>query len=632
METLLPQMHDLSHLTQKANPGYTMAQASSYDRATKPGTETKPEWFANGDAGHFVREEVNNGRKEYVMADLKGPGAVVRIWSANPAGVIRFYIDGESEARYAQRMQPLLTGAVAPFEAPFAYEASRGTNLYFPIPYAKSLKVTVDQTDNNGARSLYYHIGFRTYAPGTSVDSFDPSALPLAQMRRVAALIQSPALPSSVIVNAKKAQLAKGQIVRLPVDRKGGSVVAFAIQGNFGADPSTALRHLILRARFDGEETIVTPLGDFFGSAPGINPYVSLPFTVAKDGSMLCRLPMPFRANAVFEVQNIGQNVVPIVITAATVARPWTPESYTLRAQWVTDRSNTRPFRDMSFLDAKGEGYWLGSMLHTSNPVPDWWGEGDEKVYVDGETFPSTFGTGSEDYYGYAWSSPLLFQRPYHAQTRCDGPGTRGQVSVNRWQIFDPIPFTKSLRFDMEQWHWATVDETVARTAYWYAKPGSSLPVRLNAKMLTPPEIEGMKPVVGAIEGEALRVISKSGGKLENQEGFYQLSGGKQLWWQFPAAGDRLVLEVPVPSAGKYEIIGHFCHAIDYGIHRVTINGKVLDPIDFFSTGLDWKKVSLGVHDLPAGKIKVEFECLGKRAEAKDGSMLGLDYLLLNKK
>ena len=45
----------------------------------------------------------------------------------------------------------------------------------------------------------------------------------------------------------------------------------------------------------------------------------------------------------------------------------------------------------------------VGDTLALHNGAAAWWGEGDEKIFVDGETFPSHFGTGSEDYYGYSF-------------------------------------------------------------------------------------------------------------------------------------------------------------------------------------------------------------------------------------
>src|SRR5678815_3493866 len=100
--------------------------------------------------------------------------------------------------------------------------------------------------------------------------------------------------------------------------------------------------------------------------------------------------------------------------------------------------------------------------------VKDWWGEGDEKIYVDGESFPSHFGTGTEDYYGYAWSSSERFEHAYHNQPRCDGPGNYGNTAVNRWHIMDRIPFTKDFKFDMELWHWEpSCNVSMSDVCYW---------------------------------------------------------------------------------------------------------------------------------------------------------------------
>jgi hypothetical protein len=144
-------------------------------------------------------------------------------------------------------------------------------------------------------------------------------------------------------------------------------------------------------------------------------------------------------------------------------------------ARWRTDFDvPTRPFKDMRWVEVTGRGRYVGTALAITNPWTDWWGEGDEKIYVDGENFPSHFGTGTEDYFGYAWGSPQLYTHAYHAQPRCDGPGTFGHNSEVRWHIFDDIPFTKSIIFDLELWHWKVGRvPAYTRTAYYYARPGA---------------------------------------------------------------------------------------------------------------------------------------------------------------
>ena len=134
----------------------------------------------------------------------------------------------------------------------------------------------------------------------------------------------------------------------------------------------------------------------------------------------------------------------------------------------------TRPVSDWNYITATGKGVYVGDTLCVFNPVSDWWGEGDEEVFVDGESFPSHRGTGTEDYYCFAWGSPRLFQGPFASQVRCDGPGNSGHAVVTRTRNLDAIPFTKSLQFDMEVWHWKDCKVGYAATTYWYALPGAT--------------------------------------------------------------------------------------------------------------------------------------------------------------
>lgn len=642
VQSLLPEMTDLSRLARRAAPAYTVSQASSYDRKSKePGN---PEWYANADYGQYDRTEQHGERTEYVMADLKGPGAVVRIWSANPSGTIRFYFDGEASPRFSAKMADLLTGKVEGLGEPFAYMASRGCNLFYPLPYAKGLIITADDSEQ-GAKRLYYHVNYRTYTESVSVTTFTPGDLKAnaAALKRIGGQLLDPSkLPTPAGAVGAKADwtLAPQSTEVLDMPDGPGEVVSLTIRlktraaaGAPWTDPSqphNVLRNLLLNIQADDEDTVSTPLGDFFGAAPGIVPYRSIPFEVSADGTMTCRWVMPYKTDMIVVLSNIGTVAADVSVEARARKAPFNPGTYYFRASWGGENVSTRPHHDMTLLDATGEGNWVGSMLHVANPVPEWWGEGDEKVFVDGERFPSTFGTGTEDYYGYAWSSNQPFQRPYHGQPRSDVPGNRGHSVVNRWHVFDPIPFRKSLRFDMENWHWAETETGFLHTAYWYSAPGGSAPGSIRHALLPVPEFVAPTPVKGAIEGESLTIASKTGGETEAQEGFWQISSGKQLWWKAVSVGDKLSLRIPVAKAGRYEVIGHFCLATDYGIHQLSVNGKDAgEPIDFYSPSLKWEKKSLGVFDLPAGDVTLLVKCVGEHVGAIPQRMFGLDYLLL---
>jgi hypothetical protein len=645
--SLLNEMHELKRLARRPVPGYMAAQASSYDRASaEPGNEA---WFANADAGKFLRTEEKPDRKEHVMADLKGPGAVVRIWSANPVGVIRFYFDGEQEARFAWRMSDLLTGKVEPFGDPFAYMSARGTNLYFPIPYARSLKITADDTQDNAARHLYYHVGYRTYPPTTDLRSLTQADLARSQPeieRAAAALKGLAAADDRGELRGRRALLfanlhepfltAAGPgaitLLRFRFRKADGPDIVEGAPWDHPANLHNALRQVRFIADFDGERSVDVPIPDFFCTAGGLLPFATQPIQVGEDGWLTCRFVMPFAREAKLALVSLGGPPLEVEHEATVAPFAFDAGTYLFRAQWLGDRLGSRPMRDMEFVKARGEGVFVGTSLHIANPTTAWWGEGDEKVYVDGESFPSTFGTGTEDYFGYAWCDPTPYARPYHAQPRCDGPGNRGHTNIVRWQTFDPIPFRTGLDFFIELWHWADVQVDYDRVAYWYSRPGGSLPRQVeNSKLLWLTHIPKPEPIKGAIEGEKLPIVSKSGGETEIQ-GFGALSSGQQLWWRDAKEGDRLVLRVPVPADGRYEVTGNFCHAKDYGIHRLSIGGKLLaDRLDFYSSGLEWKVLGFGTHELKGGTAEVVIESLGHRQEAIPRNMFGLDYLILKR-
>jgi hypothetical protein len=153
------------------------------------------------------------------------------------------------------------------------------------------------------------------------------------------------------------------------------------------------------------------------------------------------------------------------------------------RASWVEHKGietagsehtgGTGRHTDLIYLDLSGRGVYAGDAVTVFNTVDAWWGEGDEKIYVDGESFPSSFGTGTEDYYGYAWCRPEPFSHPFIAQPAGFGNFHPG-MSVNmRYRGLDAIPFGESIRSDIELWHWlrTTIDYTL--TSYYYIAPGS---------------------------------------------------------------------------------------------------------------------------------------------------------------
>jgi len=630
-KSLVAEMTDLAGMAEFPSPPYTCKQFSSYDRAARSPTEN---WFANGDCGQYLRVEERDGRKEHVMMDTDGPGAIVRIWSANPAGTLRIYLDGAAQPALEAKMDVLLGGKYPGLPRPIAGEYSKGWNLYFPIPYAKHCKVTSD------AGNFYYHVNYRTYSQGTPVESF--AADQIGQLKSaIEATVARMDAPGRIADKAGaetkpfQSQVQPGEAAVLASLAGPQAISRLSVRWTPSEDrDEPALRSTVLEMTFDGDTTVVAPLGDFFGTAPGLNPYESLPLSVAKDGRLESRWFMPFKNSAEVRVRNCGSR--PVAVRGEIVSQPhaWADATMLFHAKWRAEFDvPTEPKIDWNYLTAKGQGVFAGVAFAIDNPVKAWWGEGDEKIYVDGETFPSHFGTGTEDYYGYAWCFPDLFTHAYHNQSRCDGPGNFGRTSINRWHILDRIPFTKDFRFDMELWHWKKCLVNLSVIDYWYAKPGGKdtfKPLAPADLALRPMEPYQAPKVQGAIEGEAMKILQKAG-TAEPQE-WDGTSGGYHLWWRGgQKPGDTLTLGFPVERAGKYKVTAQFLKAVDYGIAQVAINGAAAgEPIDFFNNGvIVWGPVELGTFELKAGENTIAFTITGANAKAVRSYMVGLDYLML---
>jgi len=284
----------------------------------------------------------------------------------------------------------------------------------------------------------------------------------------------------------------------------------------------------------------------------------------------------------------------------------------------------------------KGQGTYVGDVLTLFNTANTWWGEGDEKIYVDGEYFPSHIGTGTEDYYGYAWCKPAFFESAFHAQPSGDGNLKPGFTVNSRFRALDAIPFTKSIQFDMELWHWAATTMSYAPATFWYAKPGATWDVKpdaMEAKRPVPKAVDDIiKPriVEGAIEGEKLSVAERTGGVTEIQNiTMYNWSRNAQLWWRDGKVNDTLTVEFDMDKAGEYDVTLGITKAIDYAICRIEINGETkAESADFFNPSVIARDIKLGPCKLVKGKNKLKVTILGANPSAVKKHMFGLDYIL----
>ena len=653
--SLLEEMTDRGALARFPDPAYGLHQASSYDRASI--SADKPGWFANDDRNQFVREEMRNGRKEKVLMDASGPGAIVRFWvtMAGPGagqGTLRIYLDGADVPVIEGNIFALISGGLLAEEplsqsvSPLSPLKERGHNLYLPIPYAKSCLVTFEQKADC---VLYYQINHRQYAPGTVVETYSPQAKSDARklLARTQFDLASSAAPSSGTEEKSFDRvLQPGESVE--VELAGPGAIRQLLLNLKAGDLQQALRSTVLVAEFDGEPAIWAPVGDFFGTGYQLHPYRSWFNEVTMDGTMRAYWMMPYERSARIVVQNLGVQPVELAM-AKVVAGPWKWDDRSLHfhaswRQYYTAKTKKEDGIDLNFVSLEGRGRYVGDTLTLFNAggpgktVQQWWGEGDEKIYVDGEGFPSNIGTGTEDYYGYAWCRPEQFEAPFHAQPSGGGNYTPGFTVNSRWRALDAIPFERSLRFDMELWHWSKTLVNYSPTTFWYGRPGARSNVPPSPEEAARPvfrnkeELLKLNTQAGLIEAESFLIAEVTEGKADVQEVHPKIewSGTGQIWWRGAQPGARLVLKVPVSKEGLYAVSGMFTYAPDYGIVTISINGvQVIKDLNLYSSRLKTGKVDLGSVKFRAGENDFEILMESTDPDAEPKYMFGVDYLTL---
>jgi hypothetical protein len=492
LETLLREMADPCAAASLPAPAYESLQASSYNRASVH--RDKPGWFADSDGTGFIRTENIDGHTEWVLMEHDGPGCITKMWTPffyydfndRQGPNIRIYLDGRPTPVVDESFIGLLTGHGF-LKPPFGGLTARAGDSYLPIPFAKRCKVTLT------ARSFYYIINYRAYPRGTPVTSFRKeqltSAAPAIETagKKLAAAAMVPAQPTGTETFA----LPPGskRKIKLPAGPAAVGWFSIRLTPEEKGDHSY-LRSTVLAVDCDGEPTIWCPLGDFFCCADSIHPYHTWQRTVAADGTMTCRWPMPYRQFATLALENRGRHAVQVERRYGMVPWQWNERSLHFHANWrPDDLLPGTPFVDWNFIDIRGRGVYVGDAWTVLNPTQGWWGEGDEKIYVDGaweRGFPTHFGTGSEDYYGWAGGvNPTRadeFSMPFLANVRVggvDGDHTRGFNICTRTRSLDAIPFTARLCFDME----ASPGTGQRRPAdflgysavtFWYARPGAA--------------------------------------------------------------------------------------------------------------------------------------------------------------
>lgn len=284
-------------------------------------------------------------------------------------------------------------------------------------------------------------------------------------------------------------------------------------------------RKIIVRMFWDKEESpsVEVPIGDLFGLGHNmIRNFVSLPLQMSpQDGrGFNCWFPMPFESEARIEVFNettaklnlyfyVDYEIYPAGTSMSDYGRfhaqwrrvnptsGWADPSVRWEGNsdvmWEAWRTPNKGENNYVILEAEGRGHYVGCHMDIdcfSRQANDWYGEGDDMIFVDGAAWPGIHGTGTEDYFNTAYGPVQEYQAPYHGiivnQGTPDWPW-RGKNSVYRYHIEDPIFFEKSIKVTIEHGHSNKLTNDYSSTAYWYqTEPHLPFPALLPVEQRLP--------------------------------------------------------------------------------------------------------------------------------------------------
>ncbi|HHP7240657.1 MAG TPA: glycoside hydrolase family 172 protein [Cyclobacteriaceae bacterium] len=661
MATLLEEMTNRESLARFPFYDFETKQFSSYDRlADTPGVKN---WFANQDRTNFLRKETTENGSEWVMFDSRQPGAIVRWWMTFAGegagdGTLRIYIDGSENPIIEGSAYDVMSGGILA-ERPLSASISkttvykrRGHNLYLPIPY-NSCKITYQGEgikENEAGEileesvAIYYNINYRQFVEGISVESFNTNTLHqyLPEIYAAQTALHDPyseffTEPAEETMKLRKLNVSESFELKLVGERQ---IKSFSMKLQ-AQNQSQALRSTIISISFDGNKTITMPVGDFFGTGYEINPYETYYSKVFYDGTMAAFWPMPFRKEAVIEVTNHGEQDVTISdLEIYTGDWHWDERSMYFSGTWKQwydkPTGGGDDPEDLNFVTIQGQGVYVGDLITLYNNKAAWWGEGDEKIYVDGEDFPSHFGTGTEDYYGYAWSRPEFFEHPFIAQPDGSGNLEKGTAVNIRFRALDKIPFDQKLQMDMELWHWTQTSIDYAPTTFYYVKPSAQVQhtfevAQVKKKVRFAPDerlLSTFEMVNLSIQGEKMELVRLDRGKMfpRSHANWDWEEDTHMVWWDAQVGDVALLRFSSTQAISGANVELQLTQSKNYGKVDLSINDSQNIVFDGYAPKIRVTQLNIKGIDINNGWNTLKVEVTGKNDKATN-HVFGIDYL-----
>lgn len=655
IEDFLDEMVSWESVCEFPKVEYQQMQTSSHDRRSD-NPQSKEDWFANNDGFGIIRTDTIDGRVEKVIFEENHPGVITRIWitTHSPRSTLRFYFDGHLEPDWIIPAYDLhrfglsaLSEGLLNTHTSYEVGVKGGSTLFLPIPYGRSCKITLEEPQGWNGVPRYFQANFRRYADSVQIESFSVEVAKRAS-KKIAETAKILTTPTSVKGRTTKSGgvLSPGESLRLDMPKGERVIRSIIVRCKEVDDWGEATRRLLVRMSFDGAHTVCVPLSDLAGAGMGTPEVRSLWLNSDGKESVSINWLMPYRKEATLSIENIADNSATVEVEAVTSRYNWNERSLYFHSAWRSEyglpvTNNHSECYDWRFATLKGTGVYRGDMLTLFNYARAWYGEGDEKIYVDGEEFPSHFGTGTEDYYNSSWAPVVPFHTPFGGAPRADLASSKGYNTWLRTRALDAIPFKESLVFNLEMISWVPGAVDYSTTVYWYGDIDSVAEdttdiMEAKREMPTPPADPAKYTFPSSIEMESLEVAAKSQAlQIDRQSmlGFPDgvWSGGKQLTCFGGTTGDWIRVVIPVKENGTYNVKLHATKAADYGKVLFLLGGKKTRVLDsYFAAVVNSGEIDLGKTTAKENKILLEARIVGKNP-ASLGYMFGLDCVVLEK-
>ena len=626
----------LSVLAQPAPPAPGIAELHRLDllpafkRSVKVGSVSSYDRTGGNNDGFegtysFLRKDPSG----LVIADLKGPGVIYRIWTATPSDdVIEFYFDGETSPRLRLPFIDLFSGKQYPFLPPVAGLGAGGFYSYVPLTYKESLKVVV-----KADRFNFYQINYATYPTDSGVESYaaEPTAEFRSNLEKARELfassgsdVSSYGAPANRPVQTRKVSgaLAPGQTFTLFESQRPGRVVGFKLGP--AASFAGKARDLVLRAYWDGESSpaVNCPVGDFFGYSWG-EPAVKSVLLGTSGDTNYVYLPMPFDRSARIELVSERRDGPPVSVEGEVKFTDLgrSPDEGRLYALWRRE-SPTVAGRPFTFVEANGRGHIVGFILQAQGArpgdIPEFF-EGDDETTIDGEM--AVHGTGSEDFFNGAW-----YDVPGRWEDRVSLPLSGsldfkrylGRTGGYRFLLTDAYAFKRSVLSTIE--HGPSGNNFIAdytAVTFLYAERNP-----LTNDVLPPPAVRRVTDPNSVVFtpgwNTPIHAFSWSNAVLLKKD---DKVGGEQLRHLSLQADGREVFGphyisfiCEMPAAGKYRISIQAIEGPSQGIVRLFLNEVGVGPAaDLYSAERRKSlEIPMGELELKEGGNRVMFKIVGK--------------------